>query len=335
MNVMLLAAGEGTRLRPYTSILPKPAIPFLTVPLACHALSFLNGSNEHQINKLIVNTFHLPKKIHELFENLPHGAQQLIFSDETGEILGGGGGLSKARQHFIGGGDFVMMNADEVILPQDPDVLQKAMLHHKNSGSLATLLVMEHPHVGSQFGGAWADEKNRVHGFGKNSFSGCKGWHFVGALILSERVFQYIPGEGHSNILYDALTVAISKGETVQIFPFECDWFETGNPADFLKASVDCFYFLSSSKPSFQKDFLNNTLRKFSKELIQISDNKKYQLIKAESAIIEDSVAMEGLIIVGSKSCIKGPTHLKNVIVGSQVLIPQNSNKVDTIVLDN
>lgn len=83
MNVMLLAAGEGTRLRPYTEILPKPAIPFLTIPLAAHALSFLRGFT---IDKLVVNTFHLPHKIHEL-STLFHIKRRLcIFLTRSGKF---------------------------------------------------------------------------------------------------------------------------------------------------------------------------------------------------------------------------------------------------------
>lgn len=330
MNVMLLAAGEGTRLRPYTMVLPKPAIPFLTIPLAAHALSFLNGN----IDKLVVNTFHLPTKIHELFHQIPHGARTLFFSDEVGEIFGGGGGLGKARHHFVGGGDFVMMNADEVILPKDNFIFKKAMEHHRQSKALATIMVMEHPGVGSQFGGVWADSKNRVLGFGKSSFSSSKGWHFVGALILSEKVFDYIPTAGASNILYDVLTAAMAKGELVQALPFVCEWFETGNPQDFFKASEKCFQFLTDGNSSFQKEALLNTFKRFSSESIQIEKTGAAWIVKSESAVIENSADLEGLIVVGKNSRICGPSILKNVVISSNVRVPASTKASDTIFLE-
>ena len=76
MNVMLLGAGEGTRLRPYTLTLPKPAIPFVTGPLAGHSLSFLGNL---AINKLVVNTYHLPGEILHLFHSLRPHAKFLDF----------------------------------------------------------------------------------------------------------------------------------------------------------------------------------------------------------------------------------------------------------------
>ncbi|RYZ68331.1 MAG: mannose-1-phosphate guanyltransferase, partial [Proteobacteria bacterium] len=90
MNVMLLAAGEGTRLRPHTLIRPKPTIPFLNLPLAAYPLSLLE---DMRVDRLVVNTFHLPTKVVDLFINLNHGARKLHFSHEINQIMGSGGGL--------------------------------------------------------------------------------------------------------------------------------------------------------------------------------------------------------------------------------------------------
>ncbi|WP_374076256.1 sugar phosphate nucleotidyltransferase [Bdellovibrio bacteriovorus] len=331
MNVMLLAAGEGTRLRPYTEILPKPAIPFLTVPLAAHSLSFLRGN---AIDKLVVNTYYLPQKIHELFHRLPHKAQSLHFSDEVGQILGSGGGLGNARKHFIGGGDFVMMNADEVILPKDSQILKKALQLHKRSGALATIMVMDDPRVGTQFGGVWADANNKVLGFGKTALPGAKkGWHFIGVQILSEKVFDYIPTTGESNILYDALVAGIQKGDLVQAFPFECGWFETGNPQDFLEASEKCFGYLADSENSFQKEALQATLKEFASEPVHVEKKGSAKLITSQSTKLEKNVQIEGLFVSGQGSVIGENSHLKNVIVGAGVAVPANTEASDKLFI--
>lgn len=318
MNVMLLAAGEGTRLRPYTAVLPKPAIPFLTVPLAAHALAFLRGI---EINNLVVNTFYLPQKIHGLFHTLPCKSQSLYFSDELGQILGSAGGLKKAQKYFLGGGDFIMMNADEVILSQDSAILKKALEAHKKSGALATLMVTNHPGVGTQFGGVWTNEKNAVQGFGKAAFpQSTKGWHFVGVQILSEKVFDYIPESGESNILYDALTVGIQKGDLVQAYPFECSWFETGNPTDFLKASEKCLQYLFSNDSSFQKKALLNTLKEFSPEEVCFELRDSARLMYAKSAQIDASAKIQGFVIAGKNSRIEADARLKNVILAENAV---------------
>lgn len=331
MNVMLLAAGEGTRLRPYTNTLPKPAMPFLTVPLAAHALSFLHSI---EINKLVVNTFHLPQKIHELFHNLPHQSKELHFSDEQGEILGSGGGLGKARSYFTGEGDFIMMNADEVILPKDSDTLKMAIATHKQTNALATLLVMDHPEVGTQFGGVWTSSHGKIEGFGKTPFCNTtKAWHFVGVQILSERIFDYIPTSGPSNILYDAVTLGIAKGELAQVFPMDCSWFETGNPKDFLRASETCVRYLLNEKESYQGASLRRTLDRFAGSSAKIFGNEKSLGIISSTARVDEKLDINGLLIVGPGSFVGTHCKLKNVIIGSNVCIAANTDAFDSIII--
>lgn len=331
MNVMLLAAGEGTRLRPYTAQLPKPAIPFLTVPLAAHALGFLG---DIAIERLVVNTFYLPEKIHELFKHLPHSARELHFSDEIGQILGSGGGLKKAHQHFRNGGDLLMMNADEVILPQDPEIVQKALNHHRQQSALATLMVMDHPGVGTQFGGVWTDANNKVLGFGKSPIPGAvKAWHFVGAQILSESVFDYILSDGESNILYDVLTSGIQNGQLVQVFPFDCAWFETGNPGDFLEAAKICGEHLASTQDSFQKSSLQKTLKKFSHTPVTASFKDSCLLICAGESQISPTAKIHGLLCLGHNAVIEDSCELENVIINSGIRIPAGTKAKNTLFL--
>lgn len=331
MNVMLLAAGEGTRLRPYTTVLPKPAIPFLTVPLAAHSLNFLKG---HNINKLVVNTFHLPLKIHELFHTLPHGAKELLFSDEVGEILGNGGGLGKAQAHFKGGGDFIMMNSDEVILPEKSDFLDQALELHKKNKALATLLVMDYPGTGTKFGGVWCTKDNQVLGFGKSPVAGSqRAWHFIGVQILSEEIFSLIPPQGASNILYDAVTKGIALGQRVQVVPIQCSWFETGNPTDFFEASAQCFNFINSSADSFQKNALMSTISRFAPEGVDIKNFGSSQQIISRKAYIESSARLEGLIVMSENSKIASGSKLKNVVVGQGASVPGGTEAHDTFFI--
>lgn len=330
MKVMLLAAGEGTRLRPYTAILPKPAIPFLNVPLAGHALNFLG---DLEIDHLVVNTFYLPDEIHRLFHTLPHGARQLSFSDEIGQILGSAGGLGKARGHFILEDAFFMMNADEVILPREADIAKKALNHHLRNGNLATIMVMDHPGVGTQFGGVWTDANNKVLGFGKTPIPGAvKAWHFVGVQILSKDVFQYIPLEGESNILYDALTAGIRDGMNVEAFPFECSWFETGNPADFLTATEKCLQYLSAGDDSFQKTVLQKALRRFVAEPCSIRQNHE-ALILAPDTVSIPSSGVSGFLCAGPKAQIPQGIQLKNVVIGKSCSVPEGTIAQDVMFI--
>lgn len=330
MNVMLLAAGEGTRLRPYTLAMPKPAIPFLNVPLAGHALRFLGNT---PLTKLVVNTFHLAPQVEALFHRLPHGAQEIFFSHETGAILGNGGGLGKAKAHFLGGGDFILMNADEVILPQDLNVLEKAVAHHKKNKALATLLVMAHHEAGSKFGAVWADTNNKVKTFGKERpATGEQPWHFIGVQILSEKIFEYIPAQGESNILYDCVAVGIQKGELVQTYQIECQWFETGNPPDFLAATRACADILFASD-SPARNSLEQSFQNYLNSKVQIQKWQGADLMFSSEAIIDPSSELKGFICVGEGSRIGANCRLENVVVGTGVQVPPGTQAANTLLL--
>ena len=250
MNVMLLAAGLGTRLRPYTLHTPKPAIPWLSIPLGYYSLGFLE---DIKIDKLVVNIHHLPKQIEDLYVNLGYPVE---FSDETDKILGSGGGLRKALPKFIGKGSFLVSNADEIMFSENPYIMKEVLRFHEWHKGMATLLAMPHPEVGHKFGGLWGQFKSstefQIHKFSKTAVDGMQGLHFTGIMVLRDEIARYFLKDPMSeeNILYETLTRALQEGE--QVYAYSCPelhWFETGNPHDFLAAELTCARGILNSEP--------------------------------------------------------------------------------------
>ena len=151
--------------------------------------------------------------------------------------------------------------------------------------------------------------------------------------ILSERVFKYIPASGESNILYDALTTALQNGDLVQAFPFDCTWFETGNPHDFLSASEKCFQFLAQKENSYQKASLQRTLSHFAFEKIHVKEQGAAKLLLADSVMVDSSASLAGLVVAGSRAIIGAQTRLKNVIIANGVEVSPDTVASDTLLL--
>jgi mannose-1-phosphate guanylyltransferase len=265
MNGLVLSAGLGTRLRPYTETLPKPAIPFLTVPLACYPLSLFE---DHKIHHLVVNTHHLPSQIENAFKKIHWPCEKLIFSPEPDQILGSGGGVRRALPSLLGRKVFFVANADEVLLPFHHAIIKEALAFHQHHGGIATVLCLPHPEVGTKFGGLWLPEgeESKVQCFSRAQVSGCRGLHYVGILLLSDRIQNYFftDDSKEENILYDTLTKAMSLGEEVRAFSIPAQWFETGNPQDFGEASRACLAELQSATPAPWATYLAQVICRWS-----------------------------------------------------------------------
>ena len=134
MKAMLLAAGLGTRLKPFTEEHPK-------------ALAVVNGKSLLQrnieylasfgITDVIVNVHHFPDQITDaILSNNGYGSR-ITISDERDQVLETGGGLLKARSFFDGSSPFVLMNVD---ILTDLDI-GRMVDQHKASKALATLAV--------------------------------------------------------------------------------------------------------------------------------------------------------------------------------------------------
>lgn len=278
MKLMMLAAGEGTRLRPFTLEKPKPRIPFFSVPLGFYTLSLFD---EIEIDHLVVNTFHLPEQIRQLFQLIPPDWKKLSFTQETEGLLGSGGGIHNAKQLLLGQKSFFVANADEVIFPHKYGVINEMIRFHEWHGGIATLMTIDHPEVGHKFGGAWTqNQSTEVVCFSKTAPGEIapRGHHFTGVMLLNEKVFKYFKQNVEvENILYETLTEAIKYKEQVHVFKTEAEWFETGNPQDFMKATEYCLdqllkpeNFSTATDPQYWLEYLKQTIRVYSKNEILI-----------------------------------------------------------------
>lgn len=139
MKAMILAAGLGTRLKPFTDFHPK-------------ALALVNGKSLLQRNieylqsfgiyEVVVNVHHFADQIKEaLLANTGWGSQVLI-SDESAEVLETGGGVLHARSFFEMEENFLVMNADILTnLDMDKLIAADKVLSDGAQNYIATLAV--------------------------------------------------------------------------------------------------------------------------------------------------------------------------------------------------
>lgn len=131
---MILAAGLGTRLYPFTSEHPKALFPYQGKPLLKHAIEHLLSSG---CTEIIINVHHFADQIIEYLEANQYFNIDITISHEQEHLLETGGGLKKAGWFFRESPCFVVRNVDVI---SDLEI-QSVVAEHLRTGALATLAV--------------------------------------------------------------------------------------------------------------------------------------------------------------------------------------------------
>ncbi|RLD38535.1 MAG: nucleotidyltransferase family protein [Bacteroidetes bacterium] len=134
MKAIILAAGLGTRLFPFTKNKPKALVEVQGKPLIQHQLEKLKKAGFTQV---LVNIHYYGEQIIEFLDKHNNFGLEIYISDERDELLDTGGALRKAS-------DFI--RGDEPVLIHNVDVLSNISLRemldsHRLKGALATLAV--------------------------------------------------------------------------------------------------------------------------------------------------------------------------------------------------
>src|ERR1700761_2324422 len=107
-RAMILAAGLGTRFKPWTDQHPKALAPINGKSLLQRNIEYLQ---RYGIRDVVVNVHHFAEQIIAALEENKGWGSQYTISDETDEVLETGGGLKKARP-FLEKAPFILMNVD-------------------------------------------------------------------------------------------------------------------------------------------------------------------------------------------------------------------------------
>lgn len=296
MQAMLLAAGLGTRLRPYTLVLPKPLFPVLNRPLLHVLIDMLRESG---CTKTVVNGHHLRERIKEAVNYLP----DVQFQDEP-EILGTGGGIRQALSRF----------SHEPILVMNGDIFHTVDLaelyrQHVNSGNSVTLALHDYPRFNSV-----AVHNDRIVSFrAAGEVPANRLLAFTGIHVVDPEVIKQIPSGQFYHIieLYESLA---RRGKQVGFVRVDdCFWSDIGTPEDYLKLHKELLAGIgvkNASLPVAQGQWL----------------------IDNQARIANDAV-LAGWGCIGKADIGSGVT-LKNCVIWDSAAVPDGSCLENMIIAD-
>ncbi|MEE4240368.1 MAG: NDP-sugar synthase [Desulfopila sp.] len=215
MQAMILAAGLGTRLLPYTTIRPKPLFPILNIPLLLAAVQRLQSCG---FTHIIVNCHHLGHQIERELD----GISGVILQQEE-VLLGTGGALGRAREHML----------DEPLLVTNGDIyhtidLAEFYRRHQQQGAQVSLAVHDYP----RFNTLLVDE-GRVCRFKGNGIEGSLA--VTGIHVLDPAIMDSIDPLAYSCIIDRYKDMLCCEKTIAAVRVDGCYWKDMGTVEDYLE----------------------------------------------------------------------------------------------------
>lgn len=228
---MLMTAGLGTRLRPYTERVPKPLLPLMGVAMAQFALDQLL---EAGVSRVVANAHHQPERLALGLRSLDLGSAELAISDESALLLGSAGGIRKALP-LLGVEPFYYVNADVL---NEVDLRALALRHRalrSRWGVLLTLAILPGLPSASRYRELFLDDSgDRVAGLGAPTAGRP---FFASAAVIEPEALASLPEGVPLEFVPEVLEPAIRSGRA-GAYLAEGGFEDIGSPELWLDAHV-------------------------------------------------------------------------------------------------
>jgi NDP-mannose synthase len=224
MNGIVLAGGKGTRLSPYTKILPKPLMPIGDMPILEVLLRQMKVAGIH---KVVLTVGHLSELLRAFFQDGHQWGMEIEYSYEQCP-LGTAGPIALIEGLTE---TFLVTNGDVLTTMQLRDLIH----FHQEQRALATIAV-HHRKVKIDLGVIQWDGSPQITGYiEKPSYDYCVS---MGIYVFEPGVLAYIP-RGQYLDFPDLVLKLIAAGEKVVGYLYDGYWQDLGRPDDYETAAQD------------------------------------------------------------------------------------------------
>lgn len=246
MEAMILAAGEGTRLRPLTDRIPKALVPVRGRPLIAHVMDRLVAAGA---TRLVVNTCRFADRIEAFVrEHAPAGVA-VAFSHEPDGPYDTGGGLLAAADLFERDGPFLLHAVD--VLSRIP--LEELLARHRAARArageriVATLAVQDRAarrRLLFDAAGLAGWEERGGDGAVRDALEGrapvgpVARWGFAGVHVVEPAIFDLPHPPGRFPMVAWYLELVRRGYRVVPADVTPCPWLDVGTPERLAKADA-------------------------------------------------------------------------------------------------
>ena len=224
MKALVLAGGKGTRLAPYTKILPKPLMPIGDMPIL---EVLLRQMHRFGVDEVVLSVGHLAELIRAFFRDGDQLGLKIRYSIEE-QPLGTAGPLS-----LVEGLDdtFIVANGDVLTALNFQDLIE----FHRSNKAIATI-ASHARNIRVDLGVIHTNEQGRIIGYTEKPTYDF--YVSMGVYIFEPEVLFYIDPNVRLD-LPDLVLRLIDNGEKVMSYPFDGYWMDLGRISDYEQAVND------------------------------------------------------------------------------------------------
>jgi mannose-1-phosphate guanylyltransferase/phosphomannomutase len=345
MRAVVMAGGEGTRLRPLTSNQPKPMVPVVGKPCMEHIVDLLR---KHGFEDVIVTVAFLPQAIRSYFGDGESLGVNIEYSVEESP-LGTAGSVRLASGKLD---DTFVVNSGDALTDVN---LEKIVAFHRERGAAVTigLKSVENP---LEFGIVVTDDEGRIERFLEKPSWGQVFSDTIntGIYVLEPEVLRHVPTDRPYDFSKELFPLLLEMGRPLYGYVFDEYWQDIGNLDQFRQANFDAL------DGAVELDVPGIRIRGnvFLGEGVELDDLEQiegpafvgnYSRLAAGATVAAYSVLSSGVTLrerartgrsvidastyVGRSAVVEGAIIGRNCDIGSHVLVQEGASIGDEVAL--
>ncbi|WP_439673861.1 sugar phosphate nucleotidyltransferase [Embleya sp. MST-111070] len=308
MKAVVMAGGEGTRLRPMTSSMPKPLLPVVNRPIMEHVLRLLK---RHGLSETVVTVQFLASLVRNYFGDGEELGMSLTYANEETPL--GTAGSVKNAEEALKDDTFLVISGDALT---DFD-LTALVEYHRAKGALVTVCLTRVPDP-LEFGITIIDDEGRVDRFLEKPTWGQVFSDTVntGIYVMEPEVFDYVAAGVSVDWSGDVFPKLLKEGKPIYGYVAEGYWEDVGTHESYLKAQADVL----TGKVDVDIDGF------------ELSPG----VWVAEGAEVDRDAILKGPLYIGDYAKVEGGVELReHTVLGSNVVVKRGAFLHKAVVHDN
>ncbi len=230
MKAVVMAGGEGSRLRPLTIRRPKPMVPIVGKPVMEHILNLLK---RHGITEVVITVQYLASNIEDYFGNGSQFGMRITYSRED-VPLGTAGSVKNAEDQLTE--PFLVISGDALTDYNLTDIIK----YHQEKKAMATL-TLAHVHNPLEYGVIITNEEGHI-----TQFLEKPSWGEVfsdtintGIYVLDPKIFSYFEKNKQFDFSQELFPMMLKNGDPIYGYISNGYWCDVGNLSEYMRANAD------------------------------------------------------------------------------------------------